>query len=234
MIFQLATVETDKPRISLNRLALFPFAHEKGKEEILRSQKYGQKIKTSYYNPALTGILESFQEGAFVPELLRVRSSALSQARSEPFPRVHKHNNNVQALLNLIELGEAANPPPGRHQVVQQSSRLEMEGVTISARPEILTENHEEGYFAYTKLRFSKDKFSVDSQELALLVLLHFGQQQSHGQLRFSSEKSKLIDCLSRSITRGHEIDRCRHQQLHRALTEVRELWPTIQPSAVA
>jgi hypothetical protein len=228
-VFPIEEVDHDQPRISLNRLAMFPFANEKGKLEILRNQKFGQKIKTSYYNPALRGILQSFQNGAFVPELLEAESRTISRTRSRPFAHVHKHNNNFQAILNLIEMGEAANPPPGTHRVIDQNARVFLEGVVINARPEIITENNDEGYFAFTKLRFSKDKFSVDTQELVLLVLLHYGQQQSHPEMRFSIEKSKLVDCLSKTVTFGHEIDRCRHQQLQRTLSEVRELWPAIQ-----
>jgi len=71
---------------------------------------------------------------------------------------------------------------------------------------------------------------SEDAQEIVLLVLLHYGQQQSHGNLIFSMELTKLIDCFSRTVVFGHTIPRHRHQQLHSALAEIRTLWPNVLP----
>jgi hypothetical protein len=229
MILQTESLQSNQPRISSNQLGEFIFATPKGKLRILHDQKFGNVFSAPYYDPAFRGIMRSFRDGAFSGDILTQQVDALSAVEAEKPYHVKKKENNVTPLENFIEIGEAANPPSGEHRTVTRNALVPLNGVMVSARPEIITENKSDGYAAFTKLRFSKSKASADTQEIVLLVLLHYGQQQSHDGLVFNLEKTKLIDCFSKTVVAGHTIGRHRDQQLHQALEEIRALWPTIE-----
>jgi hypothetical protein len=229
MILQIEGVQIEQPKISLNQLGEFPFSTEKKKLEILRNQKFGNNISAPYYASAFYGILRSFKEGMFSQEILIAEAYRVSMSGAATVHQIKKRENNLKAIKSFSEIGNSANPPIGIHKIIHQNARIPLDGVIVSARPEIVTENSETRDFAFTKLRFSKSKVSADAQEIALLVLLHYGQQQSHEGLLFSMEKSRLIDCFSKTIIAGHTIGRHRYQQLHEALAEIRILWPTIR-----
>jgi hypothetical protein len=228
MILQLNAVQSEQPKISLNQLAEFPFASENKKRSILRNQKFRNNICAPYYTAAFHAILRSFKDGCFDEDLLLAEAYRISILEVETDHRATKRDNNVKAIERLIEIGASANPTPGIHAVVHQTTKLLLDGVLVSVRPEIVTENHDLSLFAFTKLRFSKSKVSADAQEIALLVLMHFGQRQYHEGLTFSMEESKLVDCFSKTVTAGHTLGRHRDQQLHDALAEIRILWPQI------
>lgn len=230
MILQIEKSRADQPRISSNQLGEYIYATPKRKFRILENQKFGNKFCAPYYSPALQGIMHSFKNGTFVEENLDQSMEVIKASEAEKNYHIKKRENNVAAIKNFMEIGQCVNPPEGNHRIVSRNALVPLDGVIVSARPEIITENNRLGYAAFTKLRISKSKVSADAQEIVLLVLLHYGQQQSYDGLTFDLEKSKLIDCFSKSIVAGHNIGRHRHHQLHQALSEIRTLWPTIRP----
>jgi hypothetical protein len=228
MILQIENIEVAEPRISLNQLGEFPFVSDKKKQDILYSQKFPNGIRAPYYTRALSGILRSFQDGIFLANQLSQEAAAIEALPDETHFKAARNSNNAEAIRRFAAIGVDAYPPEGIHKIVRQNAKLNLDGVLISARPEIITENMRSGDFAFTKLRFSKSPVSADAQEIVLLSLIHYGQRQSHDELVFSIEKTKLIDCFSRTVTLGHTIRRHRDQQLHQALAEIREMWPFI------
>jgi len=230
MILHVPLAQEDQPRISSNQLGEYIYSSPLKKLRILQNHKFGNKFCAPYYSPALTGIMHSFKAGAFDSQILMQEADSIRAQTAEKPYHEKKKENNVRALSAFMQIGEVANPPPGEHRAIGRNALVPLDGVLISARPEIVTDNQSEGYTAFTKLRISKSKVSEDAQEIVLLVLLHYGQQQSHGNLIFSMELTKLIDCFSRTVVFGHTIPRHRHQQLHSALAEIRTLWPNVLP----
>jgi len=228
MILQINSISYDEPRISLNQLSEFPFASPRKKIEILYDQKYGNSFRAPYYTLALAACLRSFHDGKFDKQMLSDEAEKISLLTAKNRQQETKHANNVLAVQKLLEIGADADPLPGKHRLIRQNAWFRLNGVVISARPEIVTDNIQSGHFAFTKLRFSKSKVSADAQEIALLVLLYYGQQQDHDDLIFSIEKSKLVDCFSKSVIHGHSLTRFRYQQLQEALAEICILWPQI------
>jgi hypothetical protein len=231
MILQITRPQIEQPKISLNQLGEFPFSSERKKLAILRNSKYGNSFCAPYYASASNGILRSLKDGEFSPELLREAVDKINGLEAEKAYQVIRRENNVKAVESFLNLGEVANPPHGIHRVIHHNARIRLGGVIVSARPEIITENNETQDFAFTKLRLSKSKVSADAQEIVLRVLKHYGQQQAHGGLEFSMEKSRLIDCFSKTIIAGHAVGRHRDQQLHQALYEICVLWPQVKES---
>jgi hypothetical protein len=229
MILHVPLAQADQPRISSNQLGEYIFATPLQKLRILQNHKFGNKVCAPYYSPALRGIMHSFQGGTFDSQILMQEVELVNAQPAEKAYHQRKRENNINALKAFIKIGVAANPPRGKHHTINRNALVPLDGVLISARPEIVTENQTAGFTAFTKLRISKSKVSADAQEIVLLVLLHYGQQQSHEGLTFNMELTRLIDCFSNTIVFGHAIPRHRHQQLHSALAEIRTLWPNVK-----
>jgi hypothetical protein len=175
MILQPRSAQSDEPRISSNQLGEYIYASPKKKLSILRDQKYGNPFGAPYYSPALNGILRSFSSGSFSQHALVHQAEVILAQEAKTSYKVCRNNNNARAIMNFLEIGDATNPPAGTQRIVKQNALVPIDGVMISARPEIVTENQREGYIAFTKLRFSKSKVSADAQEIVgSLVLILF------------------------------------------------------------
>jgi hypothetical protein len=228
MIVHLPPTGLDKPTMSLNELSEFPFASAKRKLRILHDQKFGNPFRQQYYQRATSGILRSLENGEFSQYALNRTLDEIASIEPRNRQQLVKLENNALAVHRFIEIGPAVNPPPGKHYRIHRNAKFILDHVIVSARPEIETHDLINSDFAFTKLRFSKSKVSADAQEIALLALLYYGQSERRDNLRFSIEKSKLIDCFSKTIVLGHKIGRHRYQQLHDALAEIYNLWPSI------
>lgn len=224
------TPTADEPRLSSNQLAEYLFASAARKRTILQNAKYPNAICSPYYSDAQRGVLRSLEGSAFSSSKLAAEIERIQGIEPKSRHQATKHANNIQAVRSFAELMHLTDPPEGTHEIIRRNALFRMEGVTISARPEIVTTNRKQGTVAYTKLRFSKSKVSADAQEIVLLILLHYGQAQVSGGLRFSLEQTRLIDCYSKTLVYGHQIGRHRYQQLHLGLAEIRRVWPTIAP----
>ncbi len=229
MILQIERLPIEQPKISLNQLGEFPFASPAKKMSILRGQKYGNPFGAPYYTRAEKAIIRCLKDGTFSEDLLISEKEKIASVEPRSRYWISNLRNNFNAIQSFTEIGLSANPTTGIHRIIRANARVRIDGVIVSARPEIITENQKLGEFSFTKLRFSKSKVSADASEISLLALLHYAQQQSYPGLTFCMEKSKLIDCFSKSVIEGHTVGRHRYQQLHRALSEIRGMWPYVQ-----
>jgi hypothetical protein len=227
MVIANSLILAERPRISSNQLGLFPFATAAEKLRILRDQKFGNIVTAPYYQPALSAILGSFDGEDYSVEALKRAIDALRQRPAANRNQQAKWENNAEMLRRFASISTAVRPPAGDHRIVRQNATMELEGVTVSVRPEIVTLQRAAGLFSYTKLRFSKSRVSDDASEIILLVLLKFGQRQN-GERQLDPEGTRLVDCYARNVVAGHTVPRYREQQLSGALREINRLWPTI------
>lgn len=229
-MIQLAPIELEPPRISANQLGEFIFASEKKRLSILHDQKFGNINAAPYYASALAGMRRSFAQGHFSESALMNEGRLLEGRHAETPRQAKKWANNAVALQSLAQIAAASDPPSGTHRMLRKNAQILLEGVKVSVYPEIVTENLDDGYIAFTKLRFSKNKISADVSEIVLLILHYYGQTQSRTGVPFNFELSKVIDCFSKTIVPGHAVGRNRDQQLHQALAQIKWLWPRIEP----
>jgi hypothetical protein len=221
---------SERPRISSNQLGEFVFATLAQKIRILRAQKFPDNIAPPYYQPAQDAILRAFDSGVFDLGSLAVDHSEIGGREAKTRNQAARWANNAAMVERFMELEPLARPLAGDHNVVRRNELLELEGVTISVRPEIVT-RQSDGTFSYTKFRFSKSKVAVDASEIVLLLLLKFGQARSGNGLQIDPQHTKLVDCFARNVILGHALPRVREQQLTAALRQVVALWPTIRPT---
>jgi len=229
MIKQITAVQVEPPHISANELAKYVFSTPAEKKEILRNQKFPPAYRVSYYARALQAILASFHEGQYHETELLQAAERIAALPAKSKQEASKNKCNAEAVHHFCRLRELAIPPTGNHQFIRQNAHLMREEVKISIRPEIITSNLGEHFFAYTKLRFSKDKYSADAAEIGLLLLLIYGHAQVQPRIQFDIEKSKLIDCFSNSVIEGHRIPNYRQKQLDDALREIASVWDQIK-----
>lgn len=221
---------SEHPRISSNQLGEFAFATLPKKLRILRAQKFPDSIAPPYYQPAQDAILRAFGGGTFDLASLAADHAEISRREAKTRNQAARWANNTAMVARFIELEPLARPPSGDYDVVRRNEILELEGVTVSVRPEIVTRQLD-GTFSYTKFRFSKSKVAADASEIVLLLLLKFGQVRSQQDLQIDPQNTKLIDCFARNVIQGQALPRVREQQLSLALHEVVALWPTIRPT---
>jgi hypothetical protein len=225
---------TDHPRISANLLGELAFASEARRRAILRGHKFPRaratKAIVSHYSPAQFAILRSLDGGKF--DRARLEAERLSMKPKKPDDRrsISRCQDNRAAIHSFLEIGELA-LPTGEHFKTRQNSSLLIDGVVVSARPEIISEDRKNGRVAFTKFRFSKSKASVDESEIILLALLKFGEARNWSGMRFDLPATKLIDCFAKTVICGHQLPQVREKQLTAALAEVRRLWPSITPT---
>lgn len=220
----------DKPRVSLNKLGEYYFSTPSEKLKIIKDQKFGNKPKQAYYGGAMHGILGSFrkEDGVFDQPILLSKLQAIASKRGENRNQVAQNGNNAEMLRRFSMLAELAKPPPGDHSVIYQNARIELGGVTVSVRPEIITKRNGGTSVALTKLRFSKSKVSLDASEIILLVLLGYGQNLLAPGSRLDVEETKVIDCYAKTIIAGHQLPAIRSKQLESALAEIARIWPRV------
>jgi hypothetical protein len=216
--------------MSANQLGEFVFASEKKRVSILHDQKFGNESAAPYYSLAHAAAHRSFYDGHFSVPMLVHEADLVYRRPAKTRRQAQKWANNALALRRLADVADASDPPPGQHRKLMRNAQFVLDGVTISVLPDVVTENLDQGYIAFTKLRFSKSKIAADVSEIVLLVLQHYGQRQSRVGLDFNFELSKVIDCFSKVIIHGHAVGRHRNQQLHDALKLLRWLWPRIEP----
>ena len=229
-MIQPAPLALKPPRISANQLGEFIFATDAKKISILQDQKFGNVSAAPYYAMSLAGARRSLLDGQFSVARLLAEAELVANREAETSRQATKWANNALALRSIAVISTQCNPPAGDHRHIHRNAQLLLDDVTVSIMPEIVTESLTGGYIAFTKLRFSKSKITLDVSEIVLLLLHYYGQRQSRAGLTFAFEQSKVIDCFSKTVILGHEIRRVRDQQIHRALAEIRQLWPRIEP----
>lgn len=220
----------DKPRVSLNKLGEYHFSTPSEKLKIIKDQKFGNRPKQAYYGGAMHGVLGSFrkEDGAFDQSLLMSKLQAIAGKRGENRNQVAQIGNNTEMLRRFSALAELAKPPAGEHAVIYQNARIELNGVTVSVRPEIITKLNGGTSVALTKLRFSKSKVALDASEIILLVLLGYGQNLLAPGSRLDAEQTKVVDCYANTIIAGHQLPAIRSRQLESALAEIARIWPRV------
>lgn len=228
-------VPSDRPRISANLLGEFAFASEARRRTILRGHKFPRakatKVIVSHYSPANYAILRSLDGRKFDSARLEAEKQALKPKKPDDPRSVNRCRDNRSAIESFLAIRDQLSLPDGEHFKTRKNSHLVIDGVVVSARPEIITEDHQAGRVAFTKFRFSKSKASVDESEIILLALLKFGEGHSWPGLHFDLKASQLIDCFAKAAIRGHQLPRIREKQLAAALAEIRRLWPSINAS---
>lgn len=213
------------PRVSANQLGEFAFASDSQKRAIVHNHKFGNPHSAPYYQAALTGVLQSFEDGRFQAHELRKSAMNLRHRPASSPNQSARLHNNAEMLTRFTDILGHVTPPSGQHQIVRRNAFMPLDGVVISVRPEILTRLAGSREFCFTKLRFSKSKVSDDASEIILLILLEYGARQSSQLATFRADQTVLVDCFARTVHRGHRLPAVRQRQLTAALRDYRHRW---------
>lgn len=219
----------ERPRISANQLGEFPFATPAAKIRMLTDQKFGNEHRAPYYHSASCAILRAFDDGEFDNDVIRAEIAKQRAIQARNKQHAAKLENNAVMLERFLSIDATLVPQAGEHLKVRRSALLELDDVTISVRPEIVTRDASGGFFSLTKFRLSQSRVSGDSSEIILLLLLKYAQRLNYPGLQLDPAETRLIDCYSRTLIPAHTLPRIREQQLQGALREIRRMWPTLR-----
>jgi hypothetical protein len=227
MIITSSSIE--RPRISANQLGEYPFATPAAKIRMLTDQKFGNEHRAPYYHSASCAILRAFDGGEFDHGVIRAEIAKLRSTQARSKQHAAKLENNAVMLERFLLIDATLLPQTGEHLKIRRSAVLELDDVTISVRPEIITRNASAGFFSLTKFRLSQSRVSGDSSEIILLLLLKYAQRLNYPSLQLDPAETRLVDCFSRTLIPAHTLPRIREQQLQNALREIRRMWPTLR-----
>lgn len=221
-------MDTSHPRISANELGNFVFSTDAEKRRILHRQKFPKAVVVSRYQSASKAVLRCLQNGVFCEEALKAEIKKLSTKPVTNRREAEVRRANVIALKRFLTIGDKATPAAGHHSIIRKNALFEFDGITISVRPDILTQNVHGHFFTYSKLRFSSHKYSSDASEIVLLLLQKFAEQQHFEGLKFDAARARLIDCFSQQVFEAHEVSPYKGKLLMKALQQIHGLWPFI------
>jgi len=221
----------ERPRISANQLGEFPFATPAAKLRILRDQKFGNNNSAPYYHSASCAVIRAFDQGFLNRAEIEAEIAKLQGSPPRNDQHAAKLHNNMVMLQHVLTIEERLAPEADEYLKVRRNATIDIEDVTISVRPEIITRNAVTGTFALTKFRFSQSKVSADSSEIILLLVFKYGQRLVFPGFQLDPAETRLIDCYSKTVIPAHTLPRLREQQLQSALREIRQLWPKIRRS---
>jgi hypothetical protein len=221
-------VDTSQPRISANELGNFVFSSLAEKRRILQSQKIQKPVIVGRYQSAYSAILRCFQDGVFSETALAEELESLKAKPAQTKYQASVRRANITALRRFLTICEKAAPPLGEHEIIRRNALFEFEGVKISVRPDIMTQNSSGKFFTYSKLRLSRHKYSLDASEIVLLLIQKFAEQQNFGALSFDVSRARLIDCFSQQVFEAHNVSPYKGKLLMKALKEIHSLWPFI------
>lgn len=222
---------SDKPRVSLNKLGEYFFSSPSEKLQIIKDQKFGNMPKQTYYGGAMHGILGSFRKesGVFDDATLGAKLAAITSQPADGRNKAAKISNNAEMLKRFGPLRDKARPPAGEHELIYQNARIELGGVVVSVRPEIITRIKGTESIAFTKLRFSKSKVSADASEVILLILIEYGRRMMSPGVTLDIKNTKIVDCFAQVVVSGHELPDIRTKQLATSLDQIARIWPKVQ-----
>ncbi len=190
--------------------------------------KFGNSHRSPYYQAALHGITGSFHDGTFDVGHLEAAAQRLRQTDPRSPNHAAKLANNSEMLRRFVELVQHISRPNGEHTLVWRNALMEIDGVRISVRPEVITHCPDTGLMSFIKFRFSKSAISQDASEIVLLLLLQYALEPAFDGAQLDVEQTLLVDCFSRALIRGHQIPRIRQAQLTSTLADIRRRWPRV------
>ncbi|HAF15565.1 MAG TPA: hypothetical protein DCK99_18090 [Blastocatellia bacterium] len=221
-------MDTSQPRISANELGNYVFSNPGEKRRILQNQKVKKPFIAACYQSAHSAILRCFHDGIFSEAVLAEELEALKAKPTETKFQARVRPANITALRRFMRICGKATPPSGEHSIIRRNADFEFEGVKISVRPDILTQNSKGKFFTYSKLRLSQHKYSSDASEIVLLLIQKFAEQQDFEGLNFDVSRARLIDCFSQRVFEAHNVSPYKGKLLMKALKEIHSLWPFI------
>ena len=224
-------MDKSQPRVSANEVGNFVFSSDAAKRRILRDQKFPKAVKVARYHSASSAVLRSLHNWVFSEEALIAELQALQSkpVKSQYEGRVRQAN--IRAIKRFLPICGRAAPADGKHTIIRRNAIFDLEGVQVSVRPDILTENVDGKFFTYSKLRFSTQKYAADASEIVLLLIQKFAEQQSFEGLQFDCSRACLIDCFSQQVFEAHHVSPYKGSLLMKALKEINALWPFIEPN---
>lgn len=232
---QIAPRSNALPRFSSNELAKYVFSSPSARIKKIKEQKFGDQ-KRAYYTRALNGILKSFlpNTGSFEVDLLRSAERRVRSIPADTKSKADKLSGNAEMLKRFSELCSDVHLVNGHHEVIRRGASLLIRGVEVSVRPEIVSINANDRSVALTKLYFSMDNMSADVADVALLILLRYGESINKLGGGLDMEHTRLIDCYARRVVRGHDVPAIRSRQLDQAIEEIGKIWPKVSTASSA
>jgi hypothetical protein len=220
------------PRISLNKLGEYLTATPARRRTIIRDQKYPPTFQVMRYSEAERAIIDYFTEGRREDGLLASIGRLSAQERKTEFDaqRVELCLDALHGFLETVDdLGlEGATLVQGE----AEPPLLEVAGVALSVRPEIIVRTPEgegDSRLGLVKLYFSKTHpLDETSAQYVGAVLQHFATHHLGAGAQPHHTLFRVVDVLASKVYRPSRAVTRRLSDVQAACEEIAARWASI------
>jgi len=218
------------PRISSNMIGEYIMANEGRRQKILIDQK-SPSYPVAYYTSAESGIRRYFLSPNKDENLISNKIQQLSTIEIQSKNKAVKIGYNIEALEDFLQLPGRANFDLLTMRPGPRKAYLNIDGVDVSIRPELIVFDAKTKSFGLIKLRFSKSDRSLDISEFVATVLVAYAQSCALQQGQTANlDLTYVIDVFGRSVCKGNSIMSNRWAEVQNACAEIATRWPLIKP----
>lgn len=194
----------DKASLSLNQFALYLVSDAGKRRKIIEKRKEPQTFAVIYYELAQSKISDFIMGKCKNEEILIAEIDRLYALTPKSDYEENRNKSNAEALECFLDVYPELNldslkPVKGNN----FSPRIEIAGVEISIRPEIVLSGIHNGYKTKgaIKLYFSKDtQLDKDSGSYISALLNQYLVDNSRGIEKFHSRHCQVIDVFGKNV----------------------------------
>lgn len=222
------------PRMSANALAVYMGSAAAKREAILREQKFPPTYRSRWYDTAMRIITRCLVHPDRNEEIL---VEAIDRLYATDLPDKHDRQvavNNAAALEAFLTVlpdldwdGLSARKYP------DLVATLDVEGVVLSVRPEVLLEGTFRGEVVCggVKLYLSKTTTLGEEGGAVIGALLHeYSTGQCDDGMSCKQRHCQIIDVFGQDCYTAPSAIKRRMKDVEAACREIRERWPHIKP----
>jgi hypothetical protein len=225
---------TNKPRISVNKLAEFINAKAARQRQILRDQKFPTEFKGMYYKEAAESIAVCIASNLENTSIIERTIALLEQQSPDKIGTQRRIQSNIDALesfeamLDEIDL-KGAEPSLGDH----APPKLTIQNVEVSVRPDIILKGvgkAKQPLIGAVKFHFPRTFPLDDSAGYVSALLQEYAKTYLAGDGDAHGPYCPVLDIGSRKLHAGAKSTLARMKDIQAACRNIIALWPTISP----
>lgn len=222
----------DKPRISLNQLAMYLTSDAKKRRRIIEEQKDPQTFRVNWYEYAQDKIVRFVAGGCEDEEILVAEIDRLYAARRNSDYEDTRYNTNAEALESFRGVYEDLNTDGLlASRGANDARKTSIRGVAIAVRPEILLQGKYRGsdVAGAIKLYFSKDTQLTDDSAAYITALLYqYMADRGDNECGIRRRHCQVIDVFGQAIYDAPAATKRRVGVIEEACEEIKMWWERV------
>lgn len=218
------------PRMSVNALTRYLTANAAQRETILEEQKYPDTFRSNWYVPAQRAIVRYLLDDERDDEILIAAEARIRETPAATRNEVQRRNGNVSAIASFRRCANTISFDGLTPERGPRSANIQVEGVTISVRPDIILtgQYRNDDCYGGIKLYIKNDRLGVDGAAIVGAALQRYFSESLPDEAVCNARHCLVVDVLGSSCTRAPRAIVMRQREINAACREIALRWPTI------